>query len=402
MTVFISYARTNQAAAEQLRADVERCHRRVWVDRELTGGQSWWLAILHHIRDCDVFAVALSPQWVHSKACDLELRYAIALGRPVLPIMVAKVDPRLAPPAVADAQILDYLQRNPETMFALRDALDTLPAAPPLPALLPPEPAAPISYLHNVITALNAPALGPDIQFGVWRQLRAALDDADDDERAELLKLVRRFRRRRDLIPQLISSIDAVSGPPTSPGEQSWPPVPSSTWTAPTQIRPVPTTNAAPPPSPRPGRIAWLWAVMAAVAVALVVWIAVTVANFGGGGTGSGQRASTPATTTTMTSEAPGPAGGDPGPGHTVDTGPTEQMTFAMPDLSGRAADDAKGQLSSLGWRGSLRFGDAVEHGIVVGQDPQPGVAVAVDATVTVTLMDDSTSLPSTTTTEPT
>jgi len=74
MMVFISYARANQEAADQLRADVERCHRDALVDQELTSGQAWWLAILDHIRRCELFVVVLSPQWIRSKACELELR----------------------------------------------------------------------------------------------------------------------------------------------------------------------------------------------------------------------------------------------------------------------------------------------------------------------------------------
>jgi hypothetical protein len=283
----------------------------------------------------------------------------------------------------------------------LRDALDTLAAAPPLPSPLPPEPPAPISYLHNVISSLNAPALGPGDQYGLWQQLQAALDEAEDDERAELLKLVRRLRRRRDLMPQLGASIDAAIGPVPPPGEQSWPPVPASTWTAPTQIRPLPTTYVAPPPSPPSRRIAWIWAAMAAVAVALIVWIAVTLANFGGSGGGSGQRTTTTAAATTMTtSEAPGPANGNPGPGHTIDTEPTEQETFEMPDLSGLTVDGATEQLLSRGWSGSVNP-SGQEGGTIVGQDPLAGNQVPFDVTVTLTLTDITVELSTTTTMPP-
>jgi serine/threonine kinase PknH len=294
MTIFISYARADQAAVEQLRGDVERCHRHVWIDRQLTGGQAWWRAIMQNIRDCDVFMVALSSQWVHSTACDLELRYAIALHRPLLPVMVTKVDPRLAPPAVADAQIIDYRQRSPEAMFALRDALDTLPAAPLLPAPLPHEPAAPISYRHNLVVMLNAPVLDPRNQQRLWQQLQAALDEAGDDDRDDLLELVRRLRKRRDLTPNLYSSIDTILGPAISPGQQTWPPINNPIETAENSVQPAPAPVSPPRHRSRP-KLLWAALATAIVVCASSVGIAAAIANNAG-------RAENPPATTSTTS----------------------------------------------------------------------------------------------------
>jgi len=410
MTVFISYARTNQAAAEQLRADVERCHRDAWVDQELTGGQSWWQAILDHIRRCDVFLVVLSPQWVHSRACVLELRYALALRRPVLPVMVAKVDPRLAPPAVADAQIVSYLQRSAEVVFALRDALDTLPAASPLPSPLPPPPAAPISYLHNLILMLNAPALEPRNQFALWHQLRAVLDETEPDEQAELLDLARRFRRRRDLVPQVRQEIDDLLGPPTSPGSRSLPPVDAPVWTAPTQRRsvlmpaPPPTLpptlpSTPPPPTPLPRlhrALLWASAPAAVILVASSVYLAVAAGRDGQDPVGP--VSTTTSVPTTATSEGRGSGGGGGGNtnngGNVVPKGGgSEKRTpelITMPSLVGMSADSAIGALQAAGWGGSLSsdetVSDQAQHGIIVAQHPQAGTEMSVDALVTMTV----------------
>jgi hypothetical protein len=357
MTVFISYARADQAAAEQLRADVERCHRDAWVDQELTGGQSWWRAILDHIRRCDVFVVVLSPQWIRSKACDLELRYAVELGRPVLPVMVEKIDPRLAPPAVADAQIVSFLQRSPEATFALRDALDTLPAAPPLPSPLPREPAAPISYLHNVILMLNAPTLEPRDQHTLWQQLRAVLDETQGDDRPELLDLAHRFRRRPDLVPQLGSEIDDLLGPATSPGPRTLPSADSSGSTAPARER------------SRRGLL-WAAATAAAIVVASSVWIAVA----------GGQDPTGPATTP---SDGSRPSG--------AGTATPREATFTMPSLVYSRGDDAELALRSVGWVGRLSRSDISVtdqrlDGTIVTQDPHAGTEAPTDASVTVTI----------------
>ena len=50
MAIFITYARKDRAGVEALRQDLERSHNAVWMDNELTGGQSWWDAILGQIR----------------------------------------------------------------------------------------------------------------------------------------------------------------------------------------------------------------------------------------------------------------------------------------------------------------------------------------------------------------
>ncbi len=378
MTVFISYARANQAVAEQLRGDVERCHREVWVDRELTGGQSWWRTILHHIRNCDVFVVALSPEWVQSRACDLELRYALALRRPVLPVMVAKIDPRLAPPAVADAQILDYLQRSPETTFALRDALDTLPSAPPLPSVPPPEPQAPISYLHNIITALNAPTLDSGNQYWLWEQLQAALGEADDDERAGLLTLVRRLRKRRDLLPQLRSGIDAVLGTEAPPGERTVPRAHPVVWPAPTP-RDVPAVSRR--------RRTWVGA--AAVFVAVVACLAVI------GDKGGEWKQHAHAMTTAPPTTAPTvPDTGRPDPADPQTPGSTPpEPTCTMPDLTGFFPDEAEGALrNGAPWRGQFDdsqtafVSDQEMEGKILDQNPPPNTNMKCDDPVAVIL----------------
>jgi hypothetical protein len=86
MAIFITYARKDRAGVEALRQDLERSHNAVWMDNELTGGQSWWDAILGQIRACDLYVFALSPESLKSRACVSELDYALAVGRPLLPV----------------------------------------------------------------------------------------------------------------------------------------------------------------------------------------------------------------------------------------------------------------------------------------------------------------------------
>lgn len=249
MSVFVSYARKDQPAVERLRTDIERCRRAVWFDREVTGGHLWWSAILEQIRGCEAFVFALSPDSVKSRACLAELEYARQLGRPILPIMVRDVNISWAPRAVADTQVIDYRNRDADSVFALRDALDLLPAPPPLPFQLPPEPEIPTSYLDKIIDQLNLDELSLKAQTDLFVQLRARMDD--EDERPDVRPLLVRLRGRADLAQSLVPDIDRVLAgfpdgvrpgvrphhlPPPSPGHQ----VPPQRMAAPPTAEPRP------------------------------------------------------------------------------------------------------------------------------------------------------------------
>jgi hypothetical protein len=56
--IFVSYARRDRDAVDLLLQDMRRARHDVWVDEELTGGQSWWDTILGTIRGADLFVVA--------------------------------------------------------------------------------------------------------------------------------------------------------------------------------------------------------------------------------------------------------------------------------------------------------------------------------------------------------
>ncbi len=60
--VVISYSRENDRIARNVARDIEAIGHAVWFDKELSGGQVWWDQILATNRDCDVFALVLSPE----------------------------------------------------------------------------------------------------------------------------------------------------------------------------------------------------------------------------------------------------------------------------------------------------------------------------------------------------
>ncbi len=118
----------------------------MWLDEELSGGQRWWNKILEAIRDCDAFAYILTPRSLVSTAWQREHDYAAALGKPVIPVLVAEgISTNLLPPALALIQFVDYRNRDREA--ALRPACAPKDPPPPLPDLLPDPPEVHSSYL---------------------------------------------------------------------------------------------------------------------------------------------------------------------------------------------------------------------------------------------------------------
>jgi hypothetical protein len=212
MAVFISYARKDAALADLLRQDVERAKREVWIDQELTGGQDWWDTILGQIRSCNVFVFALSPDSLRSKACMAELHYALALRRPLLPVMVRDVTVQLAPPEIANAQIVDYRERSVDNAFALVNALAAAPPPPALPQPLPPAPPVPMSYMNTYRERVEADSLTYRDQNTLFVELRDHV--RDDDGRETALQLLQQLRRRPDIVESVAQQIDALLANP--------------------------------------------------------------------------------------------------------------------------------------------------------------------------------------------
>jgi hypothetical protein len=201
--IFITYAREDGTTVTQLGADLEGAERQVWIDRDLTGGQSWWEEILKQIRACDLYVFALSASSLGSRPCMRELEYAQALGRPLLPIKVGEVSIQQAPRVIADAQVVDYVGRTPDGVLALRDALDHASPPPALPDPLPEPPAVPISYFGHYREQIDADSLPFAQQQALLIELKSHLGNEEDRDDAidllgSLLRSIRSSRRTRN------------------------------------------------------------------------------------------------------------------------------------------------------------------------------------------------------------
>jgi hypothetical protein len=210
MKVFLSYSREDQTFVELLREDLMRLHHDVWFDRVLIGGQEWWDEILKQIRECDVFALALSPNSIESEACLLELRYARALNRPFIPAMVLLTDPNHLPQELVGAQYVDYTKNRWESALDIAAALANHPAAPPLPDPLPQPPAMPQSELYDARQLIN---LSAELD---WEHQNRLLDtlvrsSRRPRNRAEVLELLEEFRHHPYVMADILKKLDDLS-----------------------------------------------------------------------------------------------------------------------------------------------------------------------------------------------
>src|SRR6202022_2569358 len=164
----------------QNKSDIEQLveHLRVlgcdtWHDSSLHGGQDWWDEILRRIADCDTFIATISRGALGSTACRREFDWV-------------EPPPKALPRRFSRLQIVDYSDRESRDRAALTLAggLATLPGAPPLPDPLPEPPAAPLSYLTELVDLVSQrEPLDHDQQRGIVHQLDLALRSVDPEER---------------------------------------------------------------------------------------------------------------------------------------------------------------------------------------------------------------------------
>jgi hypothetical protein len=87
--VFISYSTDDKVWTYELwRAIRDRLNWEVWIDQKLIPATDWWVSICEAIEGCDIFIIVLSPKSVASKYCTTELGYAVALNKPIIPLML--------------------------------------------------------------------------------------------------------------------------------------------------------------------------------------------------------------------------------------------------------------------------------------------------------------------------
>ena len=243
--LFVSYSRRDAEAVATLVSDLKNFEHRAWMDRDLTGGQRWWDEVLRNIREADLFVFALSAHSASSKACMSELDYAVALGKPVLPVVVGRgFSESLLPVAIGQVQRVDYSRPDRAALSRLIKAVNATPSAPPLVDPLPPSPEIPATYLFDLNEEIGSPTpLDAETQDQLLAQLRHQVSSSDDVQ--AIRTMIDRFRRRDDLLVRVSRELDEMEAGLVSARPERSP-----------EAAPVPRTQAppAPPPASPPPR----------------------------------------------------------------------------------------------------------------------------------------------------
>jgi hypothetical protein len=88
--IFISYKREERPTVEKLAEKIGFLYHDnniVWYDKEIRGGVDWWQLILSKIAECEVFVYILTNASMQSPYCQAEMREALRLHKPILPIV---------------------------------------------------------------------------------------------------------------------------------------------------------------------------------------------------------------------------------------------------------------------------------------------------------------------------
>jgi hypothetical protein len=185
MKLFMSYSRDDKQYVHELATALrEETQHDVWIDRRLVGADRWWDAILDEIAACECFIVILTPRYATSIFCAAELNYALALNKPILPLLMK---PTELPAPLKGIQYIDIENLSLEkTLLRASQALGrievrlvkgdfrpsaVLPSRPPMPELKAGEPSEHVSEVFAA--AEEAIASGnPTLAEHLFRQVR--------------------------------------------------------------------------------------------------------------------------------------------------------------------------------------------------------------------------------------
>lgn len=124
MKLFLSYARDDadfvHKLAESLRDDAQH---QVWGEGRSLSNDRWWEMTLDQIEAAECFIYVLTPRAAASTYCLSELYYALALHKPILPLVLRLAD---LPPALSDAPVVNVTGSLAETHMGVERALSRI------------------------------------------------------------------------------------------------------------------------------------------------------------------------------------------------------------------------------------------------------------------------------------
>ncbi len=104
--IFISYSKRDSDFAFKLADRLIESGRKVWIDRQIEGGERWRTSILQALRDANESIVILSPRSVGSAWVMHEGSVASGLDKPLFPVLMEPVDK--LPVWMEELQYIDF------------------------------------------------------------------------------------------------------------------------------------------------------------------------------------------------------------------------------------------------------------------------------------------------------
>ncbi|MEZ5292803.1 MAG: toll/interleukin-1 receptor domain-containing protein [Vicinamibacterales bacterium] len=85
----ISYRTADRAVADELHRELEAAGLAPWMDyKRIQPGSKWRDELLREVTRCDAFVALLTPAYVESEHCRMEVFLARSRGVPILPVML--------------------------------------------------------------------------------------------------------------------------------------------------------------------------------------------------------------------------------------------------------------------------------------------------------------------------
>jgi hypothetical protein len=208
LDLYVTHGRHSEQELHGLHEDLVAFGDRVLKEPER--GAAWWDQTLALIRSCDAFVFALTPRTLESEACWRQMRYAHALGKPLLAVALhGWTDYNAIPAPLTTAPFVDYRARDRAGALRLCKVLRPLGKARALPRILPVPPAPPPPDLTGLRARINSGGkLAAEQQARLITELSKELNDPRSSVDAR--ELLMSMQGRRDLTAGAANEIEAL------------------------------------------------------------------------------------------------------------------------------------------------------------------------------------------------
>ena len=126
--IFFSYCHINKSQITQIADTLDKDGYRIWYDKSLEAGSAFDDVIAEHISASSVFVLFLSNNYLDSKYCNMELKYAMEKGCTCIAVHLEHVDFRKNPEMQRDLQNVHQIPKYRMTEEQFFPQLYSVPA----------------------------------------------------------------------------------------------------------------------------------------------------------------------------------------------------------------------------------------------------------------------------------